>query len=275
MHPRQLLYSLTATSSMQTTSSSSLDTIHGSMMSSCSKSAENQKPHGFVDAWNKLYPYSSSACPTFVYSSRFPPLDFNHTYAPPAPYRDPNRGYQVPAYFGDQRWLTIRKHPPIVLDKHFVIIPIKTGWTIFAEERDFLAVPWRLTLDISTFDPDTPPAFICGTNVNVFNLNSHEGQYVVDACHRICDEKAYLRVLWRDKNHNVGNPYHPVHPSFMLVVPQAFNKISTIGEQFRWSAMTTGPVPSQLDDETKWWHSLLTIPRRISACIWSLSYIRC
>ncbi len=128
----------------------------------------------------------------------------------------------------------MRRHPnAMVLDGHLVVFPkpCQAGLTVFAEETDFLAAPWRLTLDTKTFE--SPPSFFCGTSVNIFNLNGSTGQYVVDACHWIHDGNAYLRVLWRDNEQRVGNPYHDTHPTFMLVVPTEWNNMSNVEEQLR------------------------------------------
>ncbi len=91
----------------------------------------------------------------------------------PTQRQDHNLTLQVPVRFGDQLWVWIRKRPSINLDEHLIIIPKRrqTGWTIFAEEQDFLGVPCRLTLFITTFD--APPSFFCGTSVNIFNLNNN------------------------------------------------------------------------------------------------------
>jgi hypothetical protein len=90
-------------------------------------------------------------------------------------------------------------------------------------------------------------------------LNTFDGRYVVDACHRIHDGKAYLRVLWRDKEQRVGNPYHPTHPAFILVVPAELNKISNVEEQLRWcqksmSTMTEIEPHHLVRRQSHWYH---------------------
>ena len=186
--------------------------------------------------------------PAFSHPTAFPPINFNYACAPPSPYRDPKMGYQVATYFGDLQWTKVRRPSNIILDDHLLIFPKphQAGWTAFAEERDFLAAPWRLTLDVETFN--SPPSFSRGTSINIFNLNSPHGQYVVDACQRLHDGNTYLRVLWRDEDQKVGNPYHPTHPAFILVVPEELNEIQGIEDQLRLPQ-----VASEIQS-IPWWH---------------------
>ena len=129
-------------------------------------------------------------------------------------------------YFDQRQWQRIWKAPPISLDKYLVHFdnPHLPQPTYFHPETEFMGIPYRLKIDLGKCH-DLQPLFQ-GNTVGVYDLNSRRHRYVIDSCQLIRDDVAYLIVHNRyfdDQGFTSVND--PRHPSFVLEVPDFFNKL--------------------------------------------------
>jgi len=63
-------------------------------------------------------------------------------------------------------------------------------------------------------------SFMCGTAVNIHNINNCDGQYIVEYCQLICNGITYLPIHFREYcNQGFSTTNDPHHHSFILAVP--------------------------------------------------------
>ena len=67
----------------------------------------------------------------------------------------------------------------------------------------------------------------CGSIINIANLNTEEGKYVVDACQLVCDKFSFFPVHYRigdGQGFTSADDYH--HYFFILAVPSTYTKVT-------------------------------------------------
>lgn len=130
--------------------------------------------------------------------------------------------------FDHEHWKRIWAEPSLILDPYVVPLPNSDNQprsiisTYFQEEQEFMGIRYRVRVDCS----DLEPVIIRrGVSVNICNLNTRHGRYIVDTCQLFREERAYLIVHFREYyNQAFSDTRDSQHPSFVLDVPKAFCK---------------------------------------------------
>ena len=67
----------------------------------------------------------------------------------------------------------------------------------------------------------------CGSIINIANLNTEEGKYVVDACQLVRDKFSFFPIhywIGNGQGFTSADDYH--HYSFILAVPSTYTKVT-------------------------------------------------
>ena len=133
-----------------------------------------------------------------------------------------------PSLFSNKTWKTMwLRRQELDLDSLTIttaLPPSKSQsrcFTPFRYETEFTGYAYRVVID-----PGKCHAGIriqCGSIVNIANLNTKEGKYVVDACQLVRDEYAFFPVHYRiDDGQGFTSADDFRHYSFILVVPSTY-----------------------------------------------------
>jgi len=210
-------------------SSQSLN-VHPPTANSCSIS-ETWTLHGSMitdDELISVIAEPSSSVPSFVQTSPFPPRSL--TAYRPKPHTPEGQlpfGQYPVSRFNGKAWKKMWKRCEVNLNdlSHVVELCIPKSrtlrTTIFHDEDEFMGYRYRVLIDPSKCRVGL--SIRHGTIVNVNNLNTEWGKYVVEPCQLIRGNIAFFPVHFREYD---GQKFTSVedsqHYSFILVVPSAY-----------------------------------------------------
>ena len=168
---------------------------------------------------------------TVPQNSPFPPRTFtsyrpnNLTFTEKLPY-----SHYPPSHFSTHAWATMWRKPAIDLDYHSLAnrITIQESRieysTAFRYEMEFTGYAYRVIIDPAKCHSGI--RIQCGTVVNVANLNTTAGKYIVDACQLVREDLCFFPVHFREydgQRFTSADDTH--HFSFILVVPSVYSRV--------------------------------------------------
>jgi len=96
--------------------------------------------------------------------------------------------------------------------------------TSFRYEAEFTGYFYRVAINPTRCHSNM--RIQCGTIVNVANLNTARGKYVVDACQLTRDGLSYFPVHYREYDQAFTSADDSRHYSFVLAIPSNFTSVS-------------------------------------------------
>lgn len=138
-------------------------------------------------------------------------------------------GQYPPSHFDHVTWKKMWSSREVDLDDlSFTIeLPSKSRLlhsTSFRYEAEFTGYFYRVAINPTRCHSNM--RIQCGTIVNVANLNTARGKYVVDACQLTRDGLSYFPVHYREYDQAFTSADDSCHYSFVLAIPSNFTSVS-------------------------------------------------
>ena len=136
-------------------------------------------------------------------------------------------GQYAPAYFSSDSWKKIWNSRKVNLDDLSFAAVLQTSKsqpprsTSFRYETEFTGYLYRVAIDPTKCHSSV--RIQCGTIVDVANLNTAQGKYVVDTCQLVRNGLSFFPVHYRecDQGFTSADDFH--HYSFILAIPSSFS----------------------------------------------------
>ena len=182
--------------------------------------------------------------------SPFPPRSFtsyrpnNLTFKEKLPF-----SHYSPSCFPTNAWKVMWRSPEVNLDRHSLAIKVPNQQsqtaqsTTFRYETEFTGYAYRVIVDPAKCHSGI--RIQTGTIVNVANINTDEGKYVVDVCQHIRDDLCFFPVHFREYD---GQRFTSAddnrHYSFILVVPLLYSQVPTTTSPLLQKPLKSKPIRS-------------------------------